>query len=114
MRAAIASGGGGGTPLPHVPSKMTAISGSIERRETSGIQRDRGTDTKVYGPRADRTEDTKGMAGVRPQRLRRTARDASRRRGSQGRVFATGNEGIYRGSFGQPRFPKALNQDLRV
>jgi hypothetical protein len=90
---------------------MTAISGSIERRETSGIQRDRGTDTKVYGPRADRTEDTKGMAGVS---LRRTARDASRRRGSQGRVFATGNEGIYRGSFGQPRFPKALNQDLRV
>jgi hypothetical protein len=117
--------GWGGTPLPHVPSKMIAISGSIERRETSGIQRGRGTDTKVYGPRADRTEDTKGMAGVRPQRLRRTARDASRRRGSQGRVVATGNEGIHRAHSGNPAFrspsiisfafvcpPRAIHADI--
>ena len=38
----------------------------------------------------------------------------SRHRGSQGRVFATGKRGGTPGSFGQPRFPKALNQRLRV
>jgi len=125
MRAAIASGGGGGTPLPHVPSKMIAISGSIERRETSGIQRGRGTDTKVYGPRADRTEDTKGMAGVRPQRLRRTARDASRRRGSQGACSPQETRGYTGDHSGNPAFrspsiisfafvcpPRAIHSDI--
>jgi hypothetical protein len=35
--------------------------------------------------------------------------------GSPGRVFATGSEGIrWGGSFGQPRLPKALNQQLRI
>jgi hypothetical protein len=38
---------------------------------------------------------------------------ASRRRGSQGRVFDTGNEGMHRAHLGPP-FPKALNQHLRV
>jgi hypothetical protein len=33
-------------------------------------------------------------------------------RSSQGRVFATGNEGAHRSSFGQPRFPKALDEQL--
>jgi hypothetical protein len=44
-------------------------------------------------------------------------KDASvtlRSRGSPGRMSATGNEVATPGSFGQPRFPKALHQQLRV
>jgi hypothetical protein len=44
----------------------------------------------------------------------RTLKGAARRRGSQGRVFATENEGIHRGSFGQARFAKTLNPQLRI
>jgi hypothetical protein len=37
---------------------------------------------------------------------------SDRRRGSQGRVFATGKRGDTPGSFEQPRFPKTLKLQL--
>jgi hypothetical protein len=56
----------GGQPLSRRLSKMVAISGSIERRETSGIQRRHGPDTKVYDARPNRTEDTKARQRLGP------------------------------------------------